>query len=104
MVEIITAEEFDCKIEQTAGISMVLLIMSNCGFCKTAKQQLDEDFGEIHKIYVMDVTDDLEFAEKHNINAVPMLFIYKDGSFVTKSGAVLDREHIKGKVRVAESS
>ena len=72
--------EFREHVENGSGLCLVDFSATWCGPCKMQTPILEELADEVdYKIYKLDVDESNEIAAQYNVNAVPRLFIFKDG-------------------------
>lgn len=72
--------EFRDQVENGIGLCLVDFSATWCGPCKMQGPILEELADEVdYKIYKLDVDESNEIAAQYNVNAVPSLFIFKDG-------------------------
>lgn len=72
--------EFREHVENVSGLCLVDFSATWCGPCKMQTPILEELADEVdYKIYKLDVDESNEIAAQYNVNAVPSLFIFKDG-------------------------
>ena len=73
-------QEFREHVENGSGLCLVDFSATWCGPCKMQTPILEELADEVdYKIYKLDVDESNEIAAQYNVNAVPSLFIFKDG-------------------------
>lgn len=72
-----------------------------CGPCKMMApmmEQIKEEYGDRIKIYKIDIDKNRPLAEKHNIQAVPTLFIYKKGNQLYRVAGVPSKVELKREI------
>lgn len=72
---------FKENVTESKGLVLVDFSAVWCGPCKMQAPILEELEGEVDfPIYSIDIDKDPEIAGMYNVNAVPTLMIFKDGS------------------------
>lgn len=79
----IDAMEFRELVESGTGLCLVDFNATWCGPCKMQAPILEEMSAEVdYEIYGLDVDKANDVAADYNVNAVPSLMVFKDGSVV----------------------
>lgn len=88
----ITKENFDSEVLKSPIPVLIDFWATWCGPCKMMAPMLDDIAGEYSgrlKIAKVDVDDQGDLAEQHNVVSVPTLALYKDGQLhVQRAGAM----------------
>ncbi len=91
-VVILTADNFDAEVIQSASPVLVDFWAEWCGPCKAIApvlEELAEDYDGKLKVCKMDVDSNTETAPKYGIRGIPTLIVFNNGDVAgTKVGAV----------------
>ena len=89
-----SAAEFDSAIKE--GIVLVDFFATWCGPCKMLSPVLEEVANENPNIAVLkiDVDEVGELAARYGIQAIPTLFLLKDGKIVNKGMGYLNKNQL----------
>jgi thioredoxin 1 len=94
----ITKDNFEIEVLRSPIPVLVDFWADWCGPCKMMAPKLAEIAGEYEgrlKIVKVDVDQEAELAEQHNISTIPALFLYKEGRIqAQRSGAIPKQEII----------
>ena len=85
------------EFEKSVGIDKVSLVdfyADWCGPCKTLKPVLEEVSEEGVTVYSVNVDNDKELAQEHQISSIPAVFVFKGGKKVDEFVGVKDKEEI----------
>lgn len=102
MEKIKTAEEFDNKV---SGNQFVIMDFSSpaCAPCKKVPPLLEEilaDMGDTDiAAYEVDITENMEVAQKFFVMGVPTIIIFKDGKEIQRFNSVPKKEKIIKKIK-----
>lgn len=77
----INKNNFKEAVLDAEGLVLVDFSATWCGPCKMQAPILEELAGEVDfPIYSIDIDKDPEIAGRYNVNAVPSLMVFKDGT------------------------
>ena len=68
-------------IEEIKSPNRTLVVFSAnwCGPCKAMNPMLEKAIEEGHRIFKIDVDNDVDYGAQHNVRALPTFFIYENG-------------------------
>ncbi|MDD7306015.1 MAG: thioredoxin [Peptoniphilaceae bacterium] len=92
-------DEFKKSVLESQGIVLVDFSATWCGPCKMQAPVLEDLAKEVdYPIYSLDIDQEPEIAGKYNVNAVPSLMVFKDGSLKATMVGFQAKEVIEEKV------
>lgn len=90
-IKIIKEAEIQENIKE--GISFVNVFGEWCGACKMMAPVL-EDISNTTPVFKIDIDQNREFAEKMNITAIPVTYIFKDGELKDSIVGFVPKDHL----------
>ncbi|MHC4660602.1 MAG: thioredoxin family protein [Planctomycetota bacterium] len=96
-VEKITKGNYIVKIGGSTGVYVLEFRSPICPICQQLQPVLDhisDHYSDRAKFGMVDVTEDLDLAAKHNITQIPVLVFLKDGEERKRLVAVVSPEEI----------
>jgi thioredoxin 1 len=93
----ITKDTFDAEVLQASVPVLVDFWADWCGPCKMMAPTLEDIAGEYGgrlKIAKVDVDQEAELAEQHNISTIPAMVIYSEGRIQAQRSGAIPRHEI----------
>jgi len=104
MAKIITVNDgnFDSEILQSDKPAAVLFKTVCCPYCRAMKQimeQISDEFGVKLKVAFIDAFESPEMTAEYGIQAVPQLFLFRDGQVMESILGARPKEEVVDKVK-----
>lgn len=96
MVNILTDETFNEKIQKSKGKVLVDCFATWCGPCKMLSPIIDELAERYQDItfYKLDVDENEETAEKYQIMTIPTILIFDSGKLVSQTSGFMTEDMV----------
>lgn len=95
----LNSNEFRQEVENGKGLALVDFSATWCGPCKMQGPILEELASDVdYKIFNVDIDESEDIAGQYNVNAVPSLMIFKDGSLKETLVGFHSREALEEKM------
>ncbi len=97
----ISADVFECSINQAAGLVIVEFYSENCRFCSLMRLELEELAKEYEgslTLMRIDVSENNEIAMSHSVVSTPTIIMFAGGKPVARVLGYITRHDLKGKI------
>jgi thioredoxin 1 len=106
MAKIVTVNDgnFEAEVLQSDKPVAVLFKTEGCPYCRAmapVMQQVADEFGDKLKVAFIDAFDSPEMTAEYGIQAVPQLFVFRDGQVLESVLGARPKEEISEKIRTA---
>ncbi len=103
-MEILNKENFNEKVLQSKGVTLVDFFASWCGPCKMLAPVLESLSQETKaNIYKVDIDESNELAKEYGIMVVPTMIIFVDGKQTEKFSGYMQKAAILEKLNAYEN-
>ncbi len=104
MAKIITVNDsnFDSEILQSDTTAAVLFKTEGCPYCRAMKpimEQISDEFGDRLKTAFIDAFESPEMTAEYGIQAVPQLFLFRDGQVVESILGARPKDEVVDKIK-----
>lgn len=93
----VTADNFEAEVLKADKPVIVDFWAVWCGPCRMLApvlEEIDEEYGDRVKICKVNVDEEPELANRFRVNAIPALFVFKDGKLVKSSMGYKKKEDV----------
>jgi thioredoxin 1 len=93
----ITKDDFDTEVLQSPIPVLVDFWANWCGPCKMMASMLEDIAGEYEgrlRIVKVDIDQEGELAEQHNISTIPAMVVYREGLLQAERSGALPKHEI----------
>lgn len=93
----VTADNFEAEVLKADKPVIVDFWAVWCGPCRMLApvlEEIDEEYGDRVKICKVNVDEEPELANRFRVNAIPALFVFKDGKLVRSSMGYKKKEDV----------
>ncbi len=96
-IEKVTAQNFDEKVRNNAGVTVVDFFATWCGPCKMLAPILEETASESADVTFckVDIDEEMNLATQYQIMSVPTLLFFKGGEVVKKSIGLISQDELE---------
>ena len=96
----LTTSNFDSEVLQAEGLVLVDFWAPWCGPCKLMSPIVDEVGAEMDQVAVgkVNVDENQELAQKHNILSIPTFILFKGGQVVDQFSGSMRKEALQQKI------
>ena len=98
----VTDADFNDKVEQSGGLSIVDFWAEWCGPCRMVAPILEQLAGEYAgklQVAKLDVDENQQTAARFNIRSIPTLMFFKDGQHVDTVVGAVPKPHLERKIQ-----
>ena len=93
----VTADNFEAEVLKADKPVIVDFWAVWCGPCRMLApvlEEIDEEYGDRVRICKVNVDEEPELANRFRVNAIPALFVFKDGNLVRSSMGYKKKEDV----------
>lgn len=96
-IEKVTTQNFDEKVKNNSGLTVVDFFATWCGPCKMLAPILEEAASEHGDVTFrkVDIDEEMALATDYQIMSVPTLLFFKNGQVVKKSIGLIPQEELE---------
>lgn len=96
-IEKVTAQNFDEKVKNNSGLTVVDFFATWCGPCKMLAPILEETASEYTDVSFckVDIDEEMSLATAYQIMSVPTLLFFKGGEVVKKSIGLISPDDLE---------
>ena len=96
-IEKVTAQNFDEKVKNNSGLTVVDFFATWCGPCKMLAPILEETASEYKDVSFckVDIDEEMSLAQDYQVMSIPTLILFKNGQVSARTMGNMPKQMIK---------